>query len=76
MEDLLNKPRYSHTLEYKAAVKRNEIYLYNIMDWSSGNLSRKDDWRKVCIIRKDEACINTSNYLLINKKVRERLTDF
>lgn len=30
----LKKPTYSHTMEYKANVKRNENYLYTILDWS------------------------------------------
>lgn len=35
MDSTKNKSGYSHTMEYKAATKRNENYLYITMESSS-----------------------------------------
>lgn len=64
-EEWLKKPRYSHTMEHKAAIKRNEDYLYTILEWSSSkSLSEKGHCKKVCIIRKEDKDMNAYKYLL------------
>ena len=53
-------------MEHKAAVKRNEGFLYIILAWASDkSLRKKGSCKKVRIIRKEKENVNAYKYLLI-----------